>query len=228
MKERSDTVAPERNAAQAAGQPRDGARQRNLPELIVATFLELMRTRNPNSITFRDIAAAAGISHMAPYRHFKSKQELLNRIGDMGFAMLAGALEDVVARAAQAPRRQIVEACTCYYRFAVENPGYAQVMFGTDRELWDKAEPLPALDRTRAILQRIIYHCQLAGALPQDIDPKKVLGLLWAHVHGFTLLAANRVLTEHEVGPPEAFLEEGVRIILDGFRRPDHVTAGPG
>jgi hypothetical protein len=55
-----------------------------------------------------------------------------------------------------------------------------------------------------------------------------VLGLLWAHVHGFTLLAANRVLTEHEVGPPEPFLEEGVRIILDGFRRPDCALTSPG
>jgi len=61
-----------------------------------------------------------------------------------------------------------------------------------------------------------------------DVDPKKVLGLLWAHVHGFTLLAANRVLTEHEVGPPEPFLEEGVRIILDGFRRPDCALTSPG
>lgn len=212
MKEQGGTtVAAERDGAGA------GARGRNMPELIVATFLELMRTRNPTSITFRDIAAKAGISHMAPYRHFRSKQELLNRIGDIGFGMLAEALEQAAAQHARAPRRQIVAACACYYRFAVENPAYAQVMFGTDRELWDKAEPLPALDRTRAILLRIIYHCQLAGELPGGLDEKKVLGLLWAHVHGFTLLAANRVLTERETGPQEAFLEEGVRVILAGL-----------
>lgn len=213
-KARNGTVAMAERDAPA---PHEGARGRNLPELIVATFLELMRTRNPNSITFRDIAAAAGISHMAPYRHFKSKQELLNRIGDVGFAMLADALEAVAARHPKAPRRQIFAACACYYRFAVENPAYAQVMFGTDRELWDKAEPLPALDRTRAILLRIIYHCQLAGELPEGLDEKKVVGLLWAHVHGFTLLAANRVLTDKEVGAPDAFIEEGVRIILAGL-----------
>jgi AcrR family transcriptional regulator len=214
MSERGNTVAAERDAAPA---PHDTPRARHLPDVIVATFLELMRTRNPHSITFRDIAAAAGISHMAPYRHFKSRQALLNRIGDIGFTMLAAQLEAVVAQHAQAPRRQIVAACTCYYRFAVENPGYAQVMFGTDRELWDKAEPLPALDRTRAILLRIVYHCQLAGELPGEIDQKKVVGLLWAHVHGFTLLAANRVLDAHEVGAPDAFLEEGVHILLAGI-----------
>ena len=212
IKERDGTTEAEREDAAALP-----ARGRNLPELIVATFLELMRTRNPNSITFRDIAAAAGISHMAPYRHFRSKQELLNRIGDLGFAMLGQALEHAAAAHAHDPRRQILAACACYYRFAVDNPAYAQVMFGTDRELWDKAEPLPSLDRTRAILLRIVYHCQLAGVLPGDVDQKKVLGLLWAHVHGFTLLAANRVLTEKEIGPPEAFLESGVQIILAGL-----------
>ncbi len=195
-------------------------RGRSMPDVIIATFLELMRTRNPNSITFRDIAAAAGISHMAPYRHFRSKQELLNRIGDIGFGMLAQALEQAASRHAREPRRQIFAACVCYYRFAVDNPSYAQVMFGTDRELWDKAEPLPALDRTRAILLRIIDRCRLAGDLPGGVDDKMVLGLLWAHVHGFTLLAANRVLTERETGAPEAFLEEGVRVILAGLALP--------
>jgi len=192
-------------------------RSSNMPALIIATFLELMRSRNPNSITFRDIAAAAGISHMAPYRHFRSKQELLNRIGDLGFGMLAQALEDAAARHARNPRRQIFAACACYYRFAVDNPAYAQVMFGTDRELWDKAAPLPALERTRAILLGIIRRWQASGGLPGGLDEKKVLGLLWAHVHGFTLLAANRVLTERETGAPEAFLEEGVRVILAGL-----------
>ena len=92
-----------------------------MPGVIVATFLDLMRTRNPNSITFRDIAAAAGISHMAPYRHFRSKQELLNRIGDIGFGMLAQALEETAAQHPREPRRQVFAACICYYRFAVDN-----------------------------------------------------------------------------------------------------------
>nr|WP_314538954.1 TetR/AcrR family transcriptional regulator [uncultured Massilia sp.] len=192
-----------------------------LPELIVATFLELTRERHPNAITFRDIAAAAGISHMAPYRHFKSKQAMLNRIADIGFGMLAAALDEVAARHQDEPRRQIVEACACYYRFAAGHPAHAQVMFGTDRELWDKAEPLPALDQARAILLRIIDRCRDAGIIPREIDEKKVLGLLWAHVHGFTLLAANRVLTEREVGAPDAFMAAGVRVILAGLARLD-------
>lgn len=102
-------------------------------------------------------------------------------------------------------------ACTAYYRFAVDNPSHAQVMFGTDRELWDKAEPLPALDRTRAILLRIVHQCRLSGDLPGGLDDKEVLAPLWAHVHGFTLLSANRVLTERETGAREACLEKVCR-----------------
>lgn len=203
--------------AEAAARQQDGTRNRNLPELIVATFLDLTATRHPNAITFRDIAAAAGISHMAPYRHFRSKQEMLNRIADLGFGMLAQALDEVAATHPEAPRRRIFEACACYYRFAVEHPAHAQVMFGTDRELWDKAAPLPSMERTRTILLRIVHACQLSGDLPRGIAEKKLLGLLWAHVHGFTLLAANQVLTEEEVGAPEAFIAAGVRVILAGL-----------
>lgn len=207
----------EARADRGQGGGQEAKTARNMPELIVATFLDLTRERHPSAITFRDIAAAAGISHMAPYRHFKSKQAMLNRIADIGFGMLAAALEEVAARHPDEPRRQIFDACACYYRFAAGHPAHAQVMFGTDRELWDKAEPLPALEQTRAILLRIIDRCRQAGVLPPEIDEKKVLGRLWAHVHGFTLLAANRVLTEREVGAPEVFIAAGVRVILAGL-----------
>ncbi|NIA54363.1 TetR/AcrR family transcriptional regulator [Massilia sp. TW-1] len=194
-----------------------GARGRNFPELIVATFLDLMQSRDPNDITFRDVAAAAGISHMAPYRHFRSKQLLLDRIGDIGFGLLAAALEDAAARHPHDSRRQIVAACACYYGFAVDHRAYAQVMFGTDRGLWERARPLPSLERTRAILLRIVRHAQLAGELPRGRPAKEVLGLLWAHIHGFTLLAANGVVTSDDVGAPEAFVDAAVRVILAGL-----------
>jgi AcrR family transcriptional regulator len=213
MKEQVDTTVAETVDA-ATGAP---ARGRNFPELIVATFLELMESRDPNDITFRDIAAAAGISHMAPYRHFRTKQLLLERIGDIGFGLLAQALEDAAARHPHDARRQIVAACASYYGFAVDHRAYAHVMFGTDRGLWERARPLPALERTRAILLRIVRHAQLAGDLPRGRPAKEVLGLLWAHIHGFTLLAANGVLTKDDTGAPEAFLEAGVRVILAGL-----------
>jgi AcrR family transcriptional regulator len=213
MKELVDTTVAE----SADGGTGAAARGRNFPEVIVATFLELMQSRDPNSITFRDVAAAAGISHMAPYRHFRSKQLLLDRIGDIGFGLLAEALADAAARHPHEPRRQIVAACTCYYRFAVDHPAHAQVMFGTDRGLWERARRLPALERTRAILLHIVRHAQLAGDLPRGRPAKEVLGLLWAHIHGFTLLAANGVLTKDDIGAPEAFVEAAVRVILAGL-----------
>ena len=189
----------------------------NLPRLIIAAFLQLMRTHDPNSISFRDIAAAAGISHMAPYRHFGSKQALLDRIADLGFAMLAQSLEEAASKHARVPRRQMVAACACYYRFTVDNPAYAQVMFGTGRGLCDKAGQLPAFERTRAVLRRIIRGCRLAGDLPGGIDDDRVLALLWTLVHGYTLLAATRVLTERDAGVPDAFLADGVNVILAGL-----------
>lgn len=213
MKEQADTTVVERADAGAGA----ATRGRNFPDLIVTTFLDLMQSRDPNSITFRDIAAAAGISHMAPYRHFRSKQALLDRVGDIGFGLLAQALEDAAAHHPHDPRRQIVAACASYYRFAVDHPAHAQVMFGTDRGLWDKAQPPPALERTRAVLLRIIRHGQLAGDLPGGRPAKEVLGLLWAHVHGFTLLAASGALATDDIGAPEALVEAGVRVVLAGL-----------
>ena len=65
--------------------------------------------------------------------------------------------------------------------------------------------------------RRIIDRCQASGDLPGGLDQKEVLGLLWAHIHGFTLLAAHGALTEDDHGGPDAFLEAGVSVILAGL-----------
>jgi hypothetical protein len=148
---------------------------------------------------------------------------LPGRIADIGFGMLADAIEAATLRHPKAPRRQILDACACYYRFAVTHPGHAAVMFGADQDFRGADAPLPALERTRAILLRIIHSCQLSGDLPSALDEKKVLGLLWAQVHGFTLLSANRALTDKEVGAPEDFVAAGVEALLAGLAAP----AGP-
>lgn len=207
----------QQNRTGAVGDGQERARPRKLDDVVVTAFLSLLRTRHPDSITFRDIAAEAGISHMAPYRHFKSRRDLLDRVADLGFGMLAAALEEVVLRHPKEARRQILEASLCYYRFAVSHPGHAQVMFGAGHDFREEGADQPALAATRAVLLRIIHNCQLAGELPRALDEKVVLGLFWAQVHGFTLLWANHALTGREVGAPEDFVATGVEALLAGL-----------
>ena len=46
----------------------------------------------PQAFTIREVARRAGVSHNAPYRHFRDKDELLEAIAADGFARLTAAM----------------------------------------------------------------------------------------------------------------------------------------
>lgn len=78
--------------------------------------------------SLRAVARAAGVSAMAPYRHFEDKAALLAAVADRGFAMLGDELAkaDACADAAEALFAQGV----AFTRFARLHPALFRLMFG--------------------------------------------------------------------------------------------------
>ncbi len=96
--------------------------------LLVAA-LDLLES-DGNAPSLRAVARAAGVSAMAPYRHFEDKAALLAAVADRGFAMLGDDLAqaDACADAAEALFAQGV-AFTC---FARRRPALFRLMFGPE------------------------------------------------------------------------------------------------
>ena len=57
----------------------------NLKEVLLASALRLMSEVGPQAFTLREVARRAGVSHNAPYRHFRDKQDLVWAVADAGF-----------------------------------------------------------------------------------------------------------------------------------------------
>lgn len=57
-------------------------------ECIVTALVELMKVRDYDSITITDITQKAGVSRMAYYRNYSSKEDILNKyMDDVGLAI---------------------------------------------------------------------------------------------------------------------------------------------
>ena len=56
--------------------------------LIEAANTILLRD-GADALSLRAIAAEVGVSHMAPYAHFKNKKELISSIAEAGFVQMA-------------------------------------------------------------------------------------------------------------------------------------------
>jgi len=125
----------------------------------------------------RALARAAGVSAMAPYRHFADKAALLSAVAERGFAMFLAALSAADAEGSDAER--LVAQGVAYVDFACAHPALFRAMFACGAGA-PKQPDAPAF----AILTRRV------AALVGEDDPVAALGC-WAIVHGLATLALD-------------------------------------
>ncbi len=114
------------NPSESAGRYHHG----DLASTLIATALEIVAEDGIDALSLRALARRAGVSHAAPYHHFKTKGELLHAIAEQGFARLSRNLEEAAAKAA--PGDELVELGCAYVAFAAANPAFFRVMFRPD------------------------------------------------------------------------------------------------
>lgn len=125
----------------------------------------------------RALARAAGVSAMAPYRHFADKAALLAAVAERGFAMLLAALSVADEQGGDAER--LVAQGAAYVDFACAHPALFRAMFARGAAA-PKQPDAPAF----AILTERV------AALLGAEDPVAALGC-WAIVHGLATLALD-------------------------------------
>src|SRR5437763_9838750 len=121
MKELSDVAT--------APPARSTYRHGDLRRALLAAGVELARAGGPDAVTLREATRRAGVVPNAAYRHFASRQELLQAVRSAALARLAGAMEAELAALPRATnpvdsaRARLRAIGTAYLRFAEEETG---------------------------------------------------------------------------------------------------------
>jgi AcrR family transcriptional regulator len=143
----------------------------------------------PSAFTLREVARRAGVSHNAPYRHFKSREDLLLAVAAEGLERLHTTMTERMECGAS-PRERLV-LCGCgYVEFALRWPQHFIVMFdlaGLRHEERD-GKRIPSI--AFQVLFDAITAAQQAGVLPIG-DPLPLAWTAWSMVHGIAKLAAG-------------------------------------
>ena len=95
-------------------------------QLITAGIVEL-ETHGVADFSLRRVASACNISCAAPYKHFKSKEALIEGIFDYITSQL-NLLLDQVAAVYSNPKTCLAEICIAYIRFCIANPHFRAVL----------------------------------------------------------------------------------------------------
>jgi AcrR family transcriptional regulator len=158
----------------------------DLRHALVEATTELIERDGPASVSLREAARVAGVSHNAPYRHFPTREALLAAVAAHGFRQLQTTFEEA---SAATPENRMLALGQGYVRFAVAHPGLFRLMFGSGLDRQSHPELEQAAQEAFGVLQR----ATLDRGSPSPRDA--ALGA-WALVHGLSHLIVDNQLTQ--------------------------------
>jgi len=178
----------------------------NLRQALIEAGSQLIELKGVSGLSLREVAKQAGVSHTAPYRHFKDKNALLAGITEVGFSKLAASLQQVITKNPDAPREQLIEAGAAYIKLAIQNKQMHNLMFGGAWKFSDDDEEIrQTSDAAFNGLVQIIESGQQAGVFKKG--EARVLALTaWSLVHGYAMLASTGQF-DHLAGSEKAILD---------------------
>ncbi len=211
-----------------ARKPEDAYQHGNLREALIQAGLKLLGEGGVAGLSLRAAAQLAGVSHAAPYRHFRDKSSLLAAIAETGFRRLNERMLEEKARAASDLPDQLRAIGVGYVQFAIENPGYLRMMFGNiacaDPEAVALREAASAAFMT---LRDLVAKGVETGAFKAgDVD--EIALAAWSGVHGLSMLAIDGALAGKVEGKAavKTVTEAIGRWLYEGIGSP--VASSPG
>lgn len=109
---------------------KSGYHHGDLKNALVEAGIDIIIRDGIDQLSIRNAAKKIGVSHTAPYRHFKSKEELLVAIAIHGFHLLIDEMDRVIEKHGDDYQSQLQEAGRAYIHFAMDNTVYFRIMFG--------------------------------------------------------------------------------------------------
>ncbi|MDN4586971.1 TetR family transcriptional regulator [Xenophilus aerolatus] len=223
------------DAARPSPPPRSTYRHGDLRRALLEAGIDLAREGGPDAVVLREATRRAGVVPNAAYRHFGSRDALLDAVRSAALAAAARAMEEAWrAAGADLPRASVrgsassgdavasaqaaVRAVgTGYLRFARRETGLFRTAFAT------AAPPAGARDPARAgasglnpfeLLGTALDRLVEAGAMPPERRPGAEY-LAWSAVHGMAMMAIDGPLR----GLDEAQLDALGQRLLDMVQR---------
>ncbi len=139
------------------------------------------------TFSLREVARRVGVSAAAVYRHYPSKDALLEAVCAQGFQVFASYLVRALGKAT--PLERLRASSRMYLAFATEHPqAYRVIFLGASEGFMPSSPTLGHVDSsTFQFLVDRVSECVRAKVLAKG-DPLDLATMIWAHVHGLASL----------------------------------------
>jgi AcrR family transcriptional regulator len=184
-------------------------------DAILDAAADLLDSAGPDGVTLRAVGERAGVSHNAPYKHFRDKEALLAAVAVREFAVRRDAMGQLVERA-DGPLDALRALAHDHVAWAMANPNRFHLLFGGWSRHDDALEEAAGSTRLSFvdILRGVRAH--VAG-WPEDDE--RTAALLMATAHGAIDLAlGGHLAADGKGGADPAELVDDLIDLLSGAR----------
>ncbi|BDB02037.1 TetR/AcrR family transcriptional regulator [Clostridium botulinum] len=166
----------------------------DLKESLIIEGLKLFNEEGADKFSLRKVAALCNVSHSAPYKHFKNKEELINAISRYVFSEFEKSLREIAEMYKDDPYKKIMELGKKYVWFMVENPDYLKFLFLNnhkyeiiveENKLETKVSGAFGLFKNSAI-----EYLKSINVKKEEYSQDVIA--MWSMVHGIAVMLANK------------------------------------
>ena len=198
-----------------AKKPADAYQHGDLREALVNAGLKLLSEGGVENLSLRAAAQLAGVSHAAPYRHYRDKEALIAAIAERGFRLLTESMRSEFAQRETADVKvQVVALGLGYVKFATSYPAYLQLIFGGVLNKKDAPPQLAAAGAEAYSTLRDVVAVGIASGELRQTDPDEMALTCWSLVHGLSTLMISGSVPKPIDSPAERELTERLLALL--------------
>ena len=182
----------------------------NLKQALIDAGIRIINKEGEQGLSLRKVAAACGVSHSAPYAHYKDKDELLSAIKSSVTEQFTRYLHETVdGMEEESAEKAIVAMGKSYVKFFINNPDYYQFLFYNQKITVhltageDHEEDYPPYVLLKALFFRYLDEKNMRLG---DEEIELELIKIWSTVQGIASIACMENVTTSK--PWETYLDQ--------------------
>ncbi|MDA9039648.1 TetR/AcrR family transcriptional regulator [Gammaproteobacteria bacterium] len=166
----------------------------NLKEELISYACTICERDGYTKLSIRSLAKESNVSQTAPYRHFKTKEEVYAAVAAEGFSKLYKA---VFVESNKLTLKDFIQSSKNYIDFGLQNANTYDLMFGT--AVGDFSQYPELVETANKTFESLVLNL---SSFLKDKDEDILAGksiTVWALLHGMVGILRKQSMTENDV-----------------------------
>lgn len=165
---------------------------KDLKNTLIEKGIEMVSSNGINEFSLRKVSVACGVSHTAPYSHFKDKNDLLDNMKQYITNQFVEILENTINQYQKEPEL-LLHMGKAYIMFFINNPYYFSFLYSQSNIKIDLSSDSCDEDNFKpfVIFRKVVFYI-LENYKYSKEEKNDFVIALWSIVHGISSIATMK------------------------------------